>query len=509
LPGTPTETGELHRALEAYTGLEPSRLWRHFAALNGIPRPSGQEMAARGYVQEVAASVGASWQVDERGNTVVSVSARGASADGPPLAIQTHLDMVCEKEASVTHDCGKDPIRPRRDGDRIFASGTTLGADNGIGVAMALTLLTDPDVRHGPLELVFTVAEETGLQGALAFDASLLRAKQLINLDSEDPTAITVGSAAAAVLEIGVSTVTEELGHAWQGYEIETLGLRGGHSGVQIHEHLGNAIKILTEALIGVREAGVGFRLASLEGGGNHSAIPRHAVAQLAMPTSEAGKLDQAVGSELQQVRAKWGSKEPELALRGREVATPDRVMAPRTGNALLELLRSLPHGVLAMSDRFPSTVETSANLAGVETRSDGVEILVSIRSLSAEGLQRAQAGVCDLAEGAGGAVVPVSGYPGWEPVRDSSLLRVATPIYTELYGRSPEIQVVHGGLECGVIVSKVPNMEAISLGPLIRRAHTPEEHVYASSVLSTWNFLVALLLQMGAAAGLGGQASE
>ena len=478
---------------DVYHGLEPRELWRHFAALNAIPRPSGGEAAASAYVRRVAESAGATWTSDARGNTVVRVPARSGGEDAPAVAIQSHLDMVCEKRPDVMHDFETDPIRPRREGDLVFASGTTLGADNGIGAAAALAFLTTPDLRHGPLELLFTVEEETGLYGAMELDPLLLKARMLINLDSEDPDELTVGCAGGAGAILRLPIVSEPTPRDWYGCKVVVSGLKGGHSGVQIHERLANAIKLLVEVLIGLRETGADFRLVALSGGTAHNAIPRDATAHIAiapktLPALEAGeRIYDALHSQ-------WSVDEPDFTLHIENADTPSAVMSAQCTNTALSLLRDLPHGVVKMSEAFPGKVETSSNLANVQTLDGHLEIATSSRSFVAAELDKVQRHIETIGAAAGAEIEIRDGYPGWEPDADSRLLRVAEEVYGQVCGKQPAVQVVHAGLECGVIVSKIPGMEAISFGPLIRGAHTPEEYVDASTVEPTWKLLVALL---------------
>jgi dipeptidase D len=490
-------------ALKVYEGLEPASLWRHFAALNSIPRPPGEEMAAGRYVQEVVEAHGASWRSDELGNVVVDVAAREASTGATPIAVQTHLDMVCEKEPSVSYDLHTDPIRPRREGDSIYARGTTLGADNGIGVAAALALLDERDVPHGPLELIFTVQEEIGLVGAMGMDASTLRARQLINLDSEDPAALTIGSAGGADLEINVPLDPVDAPTDWRTCTLIVRGLRGGHSGVDIDKSLANAIKLVVAVLQDAREDGVDCRLAALRGGGNPSAIPREACAEVAVPSMSVPRFAETIARLHRELDAKWSTSEPELAIELREdSSSPERILSTAHTEALLGMLRELPNGVLAMSEHPPRVIETSANIASIATRGREMEIVLGIRSLRTAALEELHAAVSDLVRGIGADVAMTNAYPGWEPVPDSQLVRVTSDVYAEVYGRLPSLEVVHGGLECGVLVAQSPNIEAVSFGPLIEGAHTYDEHVYPATVLSMWKLLVALLGRLSMPAG-------
>jgi dipeptidase D len=478
-----------------YSGLSPRELWRHFAALNHIPRPSGQETAACTYVRRIAEAADAVAVADARGNVIVRVSATHVSAAGAPVvAIQAHLDMVCEKRPGVEHDFNVDPIRSRCEGGCIFANGTTLGADNGIGAAAALALLTEPGLRHGPLELIFTVEEETGLHGAMALDPALVNARLLINLDSEDPDELTVGCAGGAGVTLRLPVTREAAPRTWAGREVVVSGLKGGHSGVQIHERLANAIKLLASTLNAVREAEIGFHLAAINGGSAHNAIPRDAVAHIIVAPDAVPELEAVVTRMNTALRAEWDKDEPGLLVEAREASVPERVLADENRDAVLRLLRELPHGVVSMSQTFAGKVETSSNLAGVHTRRDVVEIATSSRSFVIAELQKVQMRIQALGAQAGAKTEVHDGYPGWEPDPQSRLLQVAERVYEQVNGKPPQVQIVHAGLECGIIISKLPGMEAISFGPLIRGAHTPEEHVSIATVNSTWNLLVALL---------------
>lgn len=477
-----------------YGGLEPAALWRHFAALNAIPRPSGHEDAARRYVHSVAEAAGAEWHVDAYGNAIARVAARAAAEDAPVVAVQTHLDMVGESAPGVEHNWERDPIVPRRDGDRILATGTTLGADNGIGVAAALALLNDPMVVHGPLELVFTVEEETGLHGAAALDVAQMRAEALINLDSEDDGAVTVGCAGGADVTLMLALDRQPAPTGWRAVELRVDGLSGGHSGVQIQERHANAIRLAIEVLDRLWEAGVEYRLESFTGGSAHNAIPRSAAVGLAVTGDEANAAVEEMAAEL---AAEWRNVESDLTLELVDRPAASEVMPKLQAEALLGILRGLPHGVITMSSHFEDTVETSANLAIVRAEGPKAEILTSVRSLKESALDGVQKDIRELGERAGASSIYGSGYPGWEPQEGSPLVAATVDAYRKVRGHDPRIEVVHGGLECGVITAKKPGLEAVSFGPSIKGAHTPNERVYASTVLDTCRLLTALLAHL------------
>ena len=479
--------------------MEPAHLWRHFAALNNIPRPSGQEEAARAYVQQIADENGATSSTDAQGNIIVRLPARnGGNPSAPVVAIQSHLDMVCEKRPEIEHDFDIDPILPRRLGDLIYATGTTLGADNGIGAAAALAVLTAPGLQHGPLELIFTVEEETGLCGAMALEPAALQAEMLINLDSEDPDELTIGCAGGAGTRIHLPYVPDDsLSAKLSGFRIVVSGLKGGHSGVQIHEPLGNATKILTQTLRAIEAAGISFHLSSLQGGSAHNAIPRDAEATLAVASEAVSALEETVAKSRSFQQAQWEEDEPELSIILNAVEPPSRFMSATTQQNLVDLLENLPHGILQMSQVFPGKVQTSNNLAVVRTNDETIRISTSSRSFIPADIERVQEDIQSQGIAAGAQVKVEEGYPGWEPSTSSRLLEVTQVAYEKACGKPPRIEVIHAGLECGVIVSKKPEMEAISFGPLIRGAHSPEEHVAISTVEPTWNLLVALLADL------------
>jgi len=478
---------------DAYAGLEPSEVWRHFGAINQIPRPSGREDAARAFVQRLAEERRAMWKVDAFGNTVVRVPPREARADAPVVVVQSHLDMVCQKRPGVEHNFETDPILPRRDGDRIYASGTTLGADNGLGAALALALLTTNEIKHGPLELLFTTEEETGLYGATHLDPELVRGRLLINLDSEDPDELTIGCAGGAGTSLRLTGLREVRGAHTVARAITVSGLQGGHSGVQIHERLANAIKVLSATLSTVVERVRCARLISLDGGNAGNAIPRDAQAVVLVDNSHVKDFEEAVRAAATKQIAAWKQDEPGLNISTGDAA-PGDPFSPLAEAEILRLMRDLPHGVWRFSDRYHGVVETSSNLAEVHTHGSEVEFNITSRSFIGTELQAAQDRVASTGRNVGATVEARDGYPGWEPAADSRLLRIAQKAFVESNGKPAAVKVVHAGLECGILGTKLPGLEAISFGPLIRGAHTPEEYAGIASVETTWKTLTALL---------------
>ena len=477
----------------AYENLEPAAVWKQFAALNAIPRPSGAEAAARAYVQQLAAARQARWDVDARGNLVVQLPASDASSGAPTVVLQSHLDMVCQQRPGVDHDFDIDPIVPRREGDKIYATGTTLGADNGLGAAMMMAILAEDNLQHPALELLFTVEEETGLFGAAELEPELLKGRLMINLDSEDPDEITIGCAGGAGTSLILPLTREALADSSR-WQIVVGGLAGGHSGVEIAKPLGNAIKILVEVVNAARIEALDLRLIEIEGGTAHNAIPRDATSHIAVPDAQKADFERAFDARAAEIKAEWKHDEPDLTI---SVAPSHSISLPinAAGSAtILELLRALPHGVAAMSARYEGKVQTSSNLAEVETREHELEVHVSNRSFLASDIANLQATEANLGEAAGAQIMVREGYPGWEP-RDESPLREKTiAVYRRVMGREPLVEVVHAGLECGLLSEKFPGLDAISFGPLIKGAHTPEEWTSIQSTGEIWEILTALL---------------
>lgn len=497
------EGQERERALAildvVYAGLEPGEVWRHFAALNAIPRPSKHEARARAYVARVAHQAGAATRTDSAGNMVVYKGGTQGAGERA-VAIQAHLDMVCERVPERSIDWLADPILPTRDGGRIAAQGTTLGADNGIGAAMALALLSTPNLEHPPLELLFTVEEETGLQGASGLDGSLLSASWLLNLDTEEPDEIIIGCAGGRGVDLSLPIERAPRDGEWMTFSLTVGGLAGGHSGIQIAEPLGNAIHILARSLKYLHESGLDFRLIEARGGNARNAIPRDAGAILVIDGAEAERFEQLVAARHAELRAQWQAHEPTLSLATSRIEAAPAPLTSDSSRALVSLLCELPHGVLSWSERWSGKVETSCNLATLSTGEESASIHTSGRSFREAALDEWQHAIQVLGASRGASGTLSDGYPGWEPAEaagESSLLELGARAFERVAGARPRIEIVHAGLECGIILSKRAGMEAISFGPLIRGAHTPEEWVDIASVEQSWQILLELLREL------------
>ena len=475
--------------------LEPKELWRHFDKILTIPRGSGNEQAIRNYVIALADAEGLEHAVDAVGNVVVR---KAATSGGATVILQSHLDMVNEKNSDVKHDFDRDPIEPRRDGEYLYATGTTLGADNGLGVAAMLALLQSKTLKHPPLELLFTIDEETGLTGAAELDPALLSGGQLINLDSEEEFTVTVGCSGGAGNTIRLPLEFEATNTGDHALDIALGGMQGGHSGLDIHLQRGNAIKLLAR-ILGAVPADLAFRLATFEGGNKHNAIPREARAVMVVSGNDAG-VRAAIASELAAVKAEYAAADSGIQLEIREAQNVARTLTPQATRKVLHLIEALPHGVLAMSADIPGLVETSNNVAIANVEQEQLVVTTSARSAVNTALRAVQRRIVAIAELAGAQAETKPGYPGWKPDLGSKLLAVVKDVHASTHGSEPEVVALHAGLECGVIGEKVPGMDMISFGPQIEHPHSPNERVLIASVERFWRLLTATLERLARA---------
>ncbi len=476
----------------ALAGLEPKQLWKHFDALAAIPRASTKEAAARQYVLTQARRLGLEIVEDATGNIVIRKPGRPGREKATPALLQGHLDMVCEKNEGTAHNFDTDPIAIVRDGDWLKAKGTTLGADNGIGVSAALAVMESNDIAHGPLEFVFTVDEERGLTGASQFQPGILRSKFFLNLDNEEIGTLCIGCSGGVdtTARRRVSTHAPRFASSWR---VKVSGMRGGHSGVDIHQGRGNALRILGTVLQRLLEA-IPIQIAELKGGSARNAIPREASAVVTVDAGSEGKLRELVGALQAEMRSDLGGFDPDVEVTVSKAEPPARVLDAADAKVTADLLASMPHGVLAMSPDIPGLVQTSTNLATLATQDTTIEVGTSQRSAiesSKMGAARRVATVCRLA---GFEVEHGTGYPGWKPDPNSEIVRRLKQVYEQTFGGEPKLIAMHAGLECGVIGDKYPGMQLISFGPQIENPHSPNERVQVSSVESFWRYLVAVL---------------
>ena len=486
---------------DVLAGLAPALLWQCFDGIRRVPRPSKQEGQIVAHIDAWAADHGFEVRADAAGNRVVVVPASPGRDGAPIIVLQAHLDMVCEKNSGVEHDFLRDPIRLRRDGDWIGAVGTTLGADNGLGVAAAMAAAVDQDLQHGPLELLFTLDEETGLNGAAALDPSIVAGRWLINLDTEEDGAIYIGCAGAAGVRGSAPLQRQDAAPGTEALAVAVKGLSGGHSGVQIHEPRGNAIKVMARLLAAAIEGRLGVQLISIDGGSKANAIPRECFAQIRLPGDQRAAFEVVAEEVRQMVRGELGDHGSGFDITV-EAAPTEAVLAPLCNSdrdRLVRLLDAVHHGVWVMSSQVPGLVETSSNLAVVSTDATAATVLLSLRSSSNDALRRIAQELVSLCHLAGWDTEVDRGYPGWAPEPSSSLVRRTSDVYESLFAQAPAIKAVHAGLECGLLSERLPGLKAVSIGPEIRGAHSPDERLSISSTQRFYRFLGTLLDHLSA----------
>jgi dipeptidase D len=475
--------------------LEPKTIWSYFLELSKIPRGSKNEAAAAAWVADQAKALGCEVERDEVGNVIIRKQATPGREGRPTTCLQAHVDMVCEKNEGTDHDFTRDPIQVWRDGDLLRATGTTLGADNGIGVAAALAVLASTDIVHGPIEALITIDEETGLTGANGLQAGRLKAKFLLNLDSEEEGFLTIGCAG------GVDTIaTRKLNRTAppagsRAYRLKVSGLKGGHSGIDINAGRGNALRLLAQVL-GLLRPEFNLALASIKGGNKRNAIPREASAMIFLDPAKEQAIRQGLAAHETHWRAALGAFDSGLHL-AIETGEAAQAMSSTDADALIQLLLALPHGVEAMSPDIKGLVQTSTNLGVIETREDAVEVNLLTRSsidASKAALTERIAATCALA---GFESYTSGGYPGWKPEPEASLVRIVNDANQAIFGKPLKIIAIHAGLECGLIGEKYTSMEMVSFGPSMWDVHTPDEHVSVPSVGNFWKLLVAVLEAM------------
>ncbi len=471
----------------------------YFEKLNAIPRCSKNEAGVCKWLKAWADQRSLPYSTDKGGNLVVRVSGSPGYETAPILVLQGHMDMVCEKTPESKHDFDKDPIVSHREGDWLTATDTTLGADNGIAIAYMLALVDDPSVIHPPLELLFTVDEETGLNGAKFLQPGFVEGRYLINLDSEDEGIFTIGCAGGVDTTMERSYEMTELPAKRTLVKVVVGGLKGGHSGIDIHKHRGNANKILARTLMKVRNFGE-TRLITIDGGSRKNAIPRDAQALISIAPENEAKAMEAIAQMEGTIQAEFAHSDKDLFITAEVVTGPDIPAAAIDEQATVQVLRtllSLPNGVFHMSAQLEGVVDTSCNLATVSLHQGQLVLLSSQRSASLSRLDEVTKSVHAVARLSGVAIKDHDIYPPWQPEMASLLLRRSEETYQSLYGREPVVQVIHAGLECAVIGDIYPGMDMISFGPTIRNPHSPDERILIPTIITVWEFLTALLKEM------------
>ena len=474
-------------------GLEPGIVWKHFDEIRKIPRCSKHEEKIREYIVNFAKKLNLEYKVDKAGNVVIRKAASPGMENKPIVVLQGHMDMVCEKNANVEHDFSKDPIKLVKKDDVLTADGTTLGADNGIGLAIMLAILEDKNLKHGPIEALFTVDEETGLTGAFAIQPDFLKGRIMLNLDSEDFGVITIGSAGGGGSKIELPLERQKSGKESKSFTIKVTGLRGGHSGVDIHEQRGNAIKILARLLWKAMQSYNVF-VSDIRGGDKHNAIPREAIALVSLDEKNASDFISSLENEAKDIANEIKSIDPNFTLKIEEAKDIEDVLDKDSTSKLINLLYSLPHGVDKMSYDVPGLVETSTNLAKISMEKNKAVIEMSSRSATKSELEDMRSRIKAIANLAGGKTTEDEPYPGWKPNLDSKILALAKKVFKEMYGDEPKVEAIHAGLECGIIGEKFPGMDMISIGPTIKYPHSPDEQVEISTVDKFYKYVLKIL---------------
>ncbi|PIE67232.1 MAG: aminoacyl-histidine dipeptidase [Deltaproteobacteria bacterium] len=470
----------------------------YFERINRIPRCSTHEARLGQWLQQWAADRSLPYQADSAGNLVIQVPASSGYEHFPCIVIQGHMDMVCEKNAGSDHDFATDPILMYEDGDWLMARETTLGADNGIAIALALALVDNPKVRHPALELFFTVNEETGLTGVMQMDPALLSGKILINLDSEDEGVFVVGCSGGRNTAIQRPLAMQPLDDAYDLLHVTVRGMRGGHSGVDIAKGRANANRVMARLLNSGGEKGP-LRLVRLKGGTGRNVIPRACEAVIACRGEDTDRITKNIVETGEVIRSAYMNTDPGLCVQVDPMAPveserPEKAVSQNDTQNLVDLLAALPSGPVGMNPNFPQLVQTSANLAMVEIRDGVLAVTSSQRSSDPDCLDAVCLTVESVCRLAGATAETNKGYPSWPMDGQSALLKRCQRIYRELFGSDATIQIMHAGLECGVIGDRCPGMDMISLGPTLENPHSPSERLHLPSVGKVWRLLVALL---------------
>jgi dipeptidase D len=473
--------------------LEPKSLWENFYALTQVPRPSKYEDRIQEFMMNFGKNLGLETIKDEVGNIIIRKPATKGMEDRKVVVLQGHLDMVPQKNSDKNHDFQNDPIDAFIDGEWVKARGTTLGADNGMGVAAAMSILQSSNIPHGPIEALFTCDEETGMTGAFGLKPSFLKGDILINMDSEDEGELYIGCAGGIDASITFDYVPEVIPSGMIAYKLSLTGLKGGHSGLDINLGRGNANKLLFRFLKKAT-AHNGLRISSILGGSLRNAIPREAFANVTIPQTEKDSFENCIRNFEKTIFDELHVKEPDLKFIASPIELPKDIIDYDTMMRVINAIYAAPNGAMRLSDDMEGMVETSTNLAIVRTKANQVLIAALLRSSVESAKDDLGEMFKSVFELAGAKIELEGGYPGWKPNPNSEILTKMQEVYQNLYGRIPEIKAIHAGLECGLLGSVYPNWDMISFGPTIRFPHSPDEKVNIASVDKFWNYLVATL---------------
>lgn len=477
--------------------LNPSLVWKYFEEILAIPRPSKKEEKIIAYLEAFAKKNKLDYKIDKAGNVLISKPATKGFEKVKTVVLQSHVDMVCEKNSNSKHNFDTDPIIPIIDGNWLKAKETTLGADNGIGVATQLALLASKDIEHGPIECLFTIDEETGLTGAFALKPGFFTGKILINLDSEDEGEIFIGCAGGKDTVATLKFEPKKAPGKQIPLKLTISGLRGGHSGDDINKGYANAVKLLTRILFALDQK-FGIKLSAIDGGNLRNAVAREAYAVFYVTHEKVSKVEKEVEHFFNVLKEEYKHTEQNIKVQVEKTAKAATIIDPRTQPKLLQSLYACPHGVIAMSMDMPGLVETSTNLASVKMKGKNkIEITTSQRS----SVESAKADIVNMVECAlalsGAEVKHSNGYPGWKPNPQSPILEISTKVYKKLFKEEAKVKAIHAGLECGLFLEKYPELDMISIGPTMRGVHSPDEKLEIPSVEKFWKFLTEILIHI------------
>ncbi len=475
------------------TELEPKALWQNFANLNAIPRASKKETAVIQFIMDFGKKLNLQTYKDEVGNVIIKKSATAGMENNQTVCLQSHLDMVHQKNADTSFDFVTEGINMFIEEDWVKAKGTTLGADNGIGVASIMTILASDTIPHPPIEALFTIDEETGMTGALGLKAGLLDADILLNLDTEDDDELTIGCAGGIDVSAGESYKTEKTSDTVSGVRLTVKGLTGGHSGMDIFKGRGNANKLMNRVLLNAAEK-FDLHINAIDGGSLRNAIPRESFADVTIPVAMKDAFISFVKEEEQVLQNEYKSTDANLTISIDNIDTPDTVLDAAFQHNLLRTIAACPNGIYRMSPEINGLVQTSNNLARVLVKDGTYSILCLTRSsVDSEKMDLAKT-ICFNFELAGAKGEFGGSYPGWAPKPEAPIVKLMSELYKEQFNAEAHVNAVHAGLECGIIGKNYPGMQMISFGPNIRGAHSPDEKVQISSVQKYWPYLLETL---------------
>ncbi len=478
-------------------GVAPERVWHFFKEISAIPRCSQHEEKIRDYLKNFAKKKNLAFKIDKVGNVLIKKAGTRGYEGSPTVILQGHMDIVCEKNADVDHDFLVDPLKLKVEDDWLKAEGTTLGADNGIALALGLAVLESNDIDHGPIEALLTVDEESGLTGALNMETSLIEGRILINLDSEEEGVFTIGCAGGVTTKGWIPIEWSPTPNDYLVYEMSVTGLRGGHSGGDIHKHRGNSIQFGTRIMWNLLEK-IDVRIATLKGGGKHNAIPREFFISFIVPKNQKENLYSIFNTIRENIIAEYGDIEPSIQINLEKRADPPKkVLSPKATFKTVNSIFMIPHGVDEMNRSIPDLVETSTNLAATELHEHEVMVVTSQRASMVSKRDNIANRVTAVLRCPGARVSYSSIYPAWTPDPKNPLIPIFSSIYHEMTDKEPKVKAIHAGLECGVIGDRYPDMTMISFGPDLQDVHTPNERLSIPSVERTYRLLLRVLKKL------------